>query len=140
MVGKRLFKDLDDRELALLLSHCGSMTHFEEGQAVLVQGEVDDSNLFIIVVGRVEVRTVDEHGKTVILSSLENGDMFGEFALFTREARSADVITTEYTEVLKIDMERLDEIFEVDARTAFKLVKYIAKESAKKMNQRNRRK
>jgi len=41
--------------------------------------------------------------------------------------------------VLKIDMGRLDEMFEIDAKTAFKLVKYIAKESARKLYQRVRR-
>ncbi len=134
-----LFEDLSDRELSLLLDHCGSMVTYQVGDTVLRQGEVDDSNLFIIMVGKVRVLMDPQNGAPVVLSELKNGDMFGEFALFTREARSASVIIVEYTEVLKIDMGKLDEMFEIDAKTAFKLVKYIAKESARKLYQRVRR-
>jgi len=137
-VKQTFFEDLSEDELALLLEHCGSMARYQAGEVILRQGQVDDSNLFIIMVGKVKVVMIVESAAPVILAELDNGDMFGEFALFTREARSANVMTEEYTEVLKIDMDRMDQMFEADAKTAFKLVKFIACEAARKLYRRSR--
>lgn len=138
MLDSNFFEEITDEELNLLLDHCGSLAKYQADQVVLRQGERDDSNLFIILVGKVKVVMVVESAAPVVLAELEHGDMFGEFALFTREARSANVITEEYTEVLKIDMDLMDKMFEVHPQTAFNLVKYIACESAKKLYRRQR--
>lgn len=138
LLDSNFFEDITDEELNLLLEHCGSLAKYQADEVVLRQGEIDDSNLFIIMVGKVKVVMMVESAAPVTLAELTNGDMFGEFALFTREARSANVITKEYTEVLKIDMDRMDKMFEADPKTAFNLVKYIACESAKKLYRRQR--
>jgi CRP-like cAMP-binding protein len=138
LLDSNFFEEITDEELNLLLDHCGSLAKYQADQVVLRQGERDDSNLFIILVGKVKVVMVVESAAPVVLAELEHGDMFGEFALFTREARSANVITEEYTEVLKIDMDLMDKMFEVHPQTAFNLVKYIACESAKKLYRRQR--
>lgn len=138
MLDSNFFEEITDEELNLLLEHCGSLAKYQAEEIVLKQGEVDDSNLYIIMVGKVRVMMMVESAEPVVLAQLQHGDMFGEFALFTREARSANVITEEYTEVLKLDMGLMDKMFEVHPQTAFNLVKYIACEAAKKLYRRQR--
>lgn len=133
----RFDDELSELELDVLLEHC-NMANFEKEEVILQQGELDDHCVCLIMVGQVKVAFQDEkQGKT--LAILRNGDIFGEFSLFTREARSANVIALEYTELLKIDLHEIDLMFETEPKVAFKLVKYIAKEASKKLYRRSRK-
>ncbi|MCA1631237.1 MAG: cyclic nucleotide-binding domain-containing protein, partial [Acidobacteria bacterium] len=62
--------------------------------------------------GAVEVRISSHGGKMRTVAALDEGDFFGEMALFTGEPRTANVIATGETEVLEIGHQALKGLFE----------------------------
>lgn len=64
---------------------------FPAGAAVVAEGDRGD-RLYLIQQGRAEVTTVSA-GRTVLLATLEAGDMFGEIALLTPVHRRMATVT-----------------------------------------------
>ena len=79
------------------------------GEAVVRQGDPGHS-MFIISSGRVEA-AVDKGGRRQVISTLKDGDFFGEMALLAGGARSATVTALEGTELLELERDKLDQIF-----------------------------
>ncbi|MEJ2763472.1 cation:proton antiporter [Photobacterium sp. MCCC 1A19761] len=68
------------------------------GETLVIRGEVGDA-LYLIAAGTVEVRT----GQNEPVISLGRGDFFGEQALLTDNPRNADVVATDYCELLVLE-------------------------------------
>ena len=74
---------------------------YEDGEVIVRQGEVGNC-MYVIQEGKVEVLT-ERDGKEVFLMTLEEGDFFGEMAIFEREVRSATVRALGKIRVLTVD-------------------------------------
>ena len=74
---------------------------FEKDQAVFYEQDSGDV-CFILGSGKVKVTIVSPEGKEIILSMLEDGDFFGEMALFDNSPRSATIVAVEPSEVWQI--------------------------------------
>ncbi|MBP6702467.1 MAG: cyclic nucleotide-binding domain-containing protein, partial [Vicinamibacteria bacterium] len=72
---------------------------FRKDEVVFHEKEVGDT-LYVILRGRVKVAIFGDDGKEVTLSSLSEGDFFGELAVLDQEPRSATVIAEEECELL----------------------------------------
>ncbi len=132
----RFFDSFSDQDLDRLLKHC-TLTKYSQGQVVLRQGELDDHEVYLIIVGGVAVE-VASGGERVFLTHLRNGDIFGEFSMFSGEARSATVVTMEDSEILHIDIRQIDSLFEEFPRLAYDLIKHIADEACRKLSDLSR--
>jgi CRP-like cAMP-binding protein len=82
---------------------------FESGRAVFREGDASDT-CYIVRSGH--ARAVREHvnGRTITLANFGPGDIFGEFAMFEDERRSATIETLDEVEAIAIlgaDMRRL---------------------------------
>ena len=75
---------------------------FESGNLIFLE-ESEGKNLFFVVEGSVKVTRLSKDGREVILAMLNAGDFFGEMSLLDGEARSANVIALEKTEVLSLN-------------------------------------
>ena len=73
---------------------------FAPGETVIRAGD-PGSSMFVVHKGRVRVQ-VSENGRPRTVATLNEGDFFGEMALFTGEPRTANVLALEETEVLEI--------------------------------------
>jgi serine/threonine protein kinase len=89
-----LFKAAPSRDLVALWRKLVEV-RIADGEVVCRQGEPGDS-FYIIQAGCVEVRLSNGRGG-VALYRLNAGDCFGEMALLTGQARSADVVAVEDT-------------------------------------------
>src|SRR5439155_20072872 len=79
------------------------------GEEIVQQGTVGDA-LFIIGRGQVAVSVLDEDGNERLVSSLSEGDYFGEISFLRRTPRTANVRATAPTELhvlRRIDFESL---------------------------------
>jgi small-conductance mechanosensitive channel len=104
-----IFAPLSETELTQLASATG--THiFAPGETVIRAGD-KASSMFVINRGCVEVRTNEDHDSRTV-ATLNEGDFFGEMALFTGEPRTANVLATEETEVLEIGHQAIKDLFE----------------------------
>ncbi len=130
-----LFAPLDDEERRLIAERLVEM-HFAQGELVIREGDTGDS-FFIIEEGEVEVFLTSASGKRKILTTLAEGDFFGEMALLTGERRTASVeaardarvyslTKSSFKEVLERKPEILEEISSVLSRRKDQLVDRMA--------------
>ena len=84
---------------------------------VFAPGETGDprrrpgSSMFVVHNGRVRVQ-VNDNGRPRTVATLNEGDFFGEMALFTGEPRTANVVALEETEVLEIGHAAMKRVFD----------------------------
>src|SRR5258708_32936992 len=69
--------------------------------------------MFVVHNGRVRVQ-VSENGRPRTVATLNEGDFFGEMALFTGEPRTANVVALEETEVLEIGHAAMKRVFDTN--------------------------
>ena len=85
---------------------------FAPGEMVIRAGD-PGSSMFVVHNGRVRVQ-VNENGRPRTVATLNEGDFFGEMALFTGEPRTANVVAVEETEVLEIGHAAMKHVFDTN--------------------------
>ena len=106
-----IFAPLSSEETARLAS--ASVSHvFAPGESVIRAGD-EGSSMFVVHSGRVSVQITD-NGKPRTVAVLQEGDFFGEMALFTGEPRTANVVALEETEVLEIGKQAMKHLFDTN--------------------------
>jgi len=104
-----LFAPLSVEETGLLAQ--AAVRHvFAPGELVIRAGE-PGSSMFVVHNGRVRVQ-VNDNGRPRTVATLNEGDFFGEMALFTGEPRTANVVALEETEVLEIGHAAMKRVFD----------------------------
>ncbi|MBA3515711.1 MAG: mechanosensitive ion channel family protein [Pyrinomonadaceae bacterium] len=106
-----IFAPLSDEETSMLAQ--AAVTHvFAPGETVIRAGD-PGSSMFVVHNGRVCVQ-INDKGKLRTVATLNEGDFFGEMALFTGEPRTANVVALEETEVLEIGHKAMKRVFETN--------------------------
>ena len=103
-----IFAPLSDDETDLLAKSAKTRI-FAAGEPIVRAG-LEGNSMFIIVRGKVNV-TISDNGLEKAIGTLGENDFFGEMSLLTGEKRTATVIATEETEVLRIEKAALKQIF-----------------------------
>ena len=85
---------------------------FAPGEMVIRAGD-PGSSMFVVHNGRVNVQ-ISENGRPRNIATLNEGDFFGEMALFTGEPRTANVVAIEETEVLEIGHAAMKRVFDTN--------------------------
>jgi signal-transduction protein with cAMP-binding, CBS, and nucleotidyltransferase domain len=95
-----------------MLAHAAVRHVFAPGETVIRAGD-PGSSMFVVHKGKVRVQ-VSENGRPRTVATLNEGDFFGEMALFTGEPRTANVLALEETEVLEIGHDAMKRVFETN--------------------------
>jgi CRP/FNR family transcriptional regulator len=95
-----LFETLNQRELEEL-GAVAVPRSFERGQVIFSEGTQGDV-MYVIRSGRVLIKREHAGGRTIALTEMGPGDLFGELAIFDKEARSATAECIEPTEVIAL--------------------------------------
>lgn len=103
-----IFAPLSVDETATLAK--ASVRHVFANDEMVIRAGDPGSSMFVVHSGRVQVQ-VNENGRSRPVAVLNEGDFFGEMALFTGEPRTANVVALEETEVLEIGHEAMKELF-----------------------------
>jgi CRP/FNR family transcriptional regulator len=77
------------------------------GEVIIAEGEADNAEAYVVHSGRVEIRQ-KANGTERLLTTLGEGELFGEMALFRNAARSASAIAATDVELLVLRQERLE--------------------------------
>jgi CRP-like cAMP-binding protein len=88
--------------------------------------------MFVVHNGRVEVQ-ISENGRPRTVAVFNEGDFFGEMALFTGEPRTANVVAVEETEVLEIGYQAMKHLFDTNPDLVESLSHTIAERRASLM-------
>lgn len=118
-----IFAPLSNEETALLAGASASHV-FAPGETVIRAGD-EGSSMFVVHSGRVSVQIAD-NGKARTVAVLNEGDFFGEMALFTGEPRAANVVAMEETEVLEIGHQAMKHLFDTNPDLVVSLSHIIA--------------
>ncbi len=116
-----LFWDLKEEEFGYIADRMVSK-NFENGNLIFLE-ESQGENLFFVVEGSVKITRLSKDGREVILAMLNSGDFFGEMSLLDGEARSANVIALENTEVLTLNRKDFLEVLHNYPQIAIQLLK-----------------
>ncbi|MCB1024807.1 MAG: mechanosensitive ion channel [Acidobacteria bacterium] len=95
-----IFAPLSSEETQKIAKSC-SIRVFAPEEPIIKKGQ-EDKSMFVIHRGIVHIQVV-ENGTAKTVSTLREGDFFGEMSLFTGEPRTADVISDTETQVLEIE-------------------------------------
>jgi len=98
---------------------------FEPNELLMREGDDAHGEAFVIHTGTVEVRK-KLNGAERTLAKFGEGELIGEWALFRKAPRSADVVATSPTEVLVIKGERLDWLISNRPQLTKELLKRLA--------------
>lgn len=88
-----------------------TLKRYEVGQQIVREGDEGDS-FFLIGRGRVLVSTTGFSGQRISISSLTDGDCFGEHGFFTGEPRNATVEPLEDTMILEVEKGVLNRVIQ----------------------------
>jgi len=127
LLAVEVFAPLSAEETEQLASSSASRI-FAPGEMVIRAGE-QGSSMFVVHNGRVQVQ-VTENGRPRNVAVLNEGDFFGEMALFTGEPRSANVVAIEETEVLEIGHAAMKPLFDSNPDLAESISYIIAERRA----------
>jgi small-conductance mechanosensitive channel/CRP-like cAMP-binding protein len=106
-----IFAPLSAEETTMLAQ--AAVSHvFAPGETVIRAGD-PGSSMFVVHNGKVCVQ-VSENGRPRTVATLNEGDFFGEMALFTGEPRTANVLALEETEVLEIGHAAMKQVFDTN--------------------------
>lgn len=97
------FNPFTDEEIDEIIGACVMVT-FQPGDNIIEEGAIDNA-FYLLAKGSAEVR---KKGK--VLHSFDKGDCFGEIAFLTAARRTASVVATAQTLVLKANATLMDQL------------------------------
>ena len=121
-------------ELALLLGFCDVVVAGRE-ELVIKKGDLSNS-LFLLLSGRVRAR-MKVGGVEKVIGTMEPGELFGEVAMLSQTARSADVVAEVPSRLLQLTSDRFQELMSGHAALAVKLLYNMSQLLAARLSARN---
>ena|SRR6056297_592902 len=131
----KLFEFLNDREINDLLSMCDVQV-YEEGEAVIVQDEVEQA-FYAVISGHVEVNVEENRRKKTYICTIGAGEVFGEAGMFMRVKRTANVNSLEQTALLYITREEFVQFIKKNPSTGNKILMVVVYSLLKKLQTAN---
>ena len=97
---------------------------FAADQSIFSRGDPGDG-LYVILEGRVGIRTISFDGKEIILNILDKGEVFGEIAVLDGKERTAGAVAMEAADLLFIDRETFMDVVRSRPRLCLKLLEIL---------------
>lgn len=119
-----LFNGLNSRDLEAL--EAGSKRRkYKNGSIILNKGDTT-SYLFILISGQVDAY-IEEDDKRIIVSTITQGESFGELAMLAGEPRSVNIIAVKDCEVLVLQQEAIYKYLTESPEFARNIIQRLAK-------------
>ena len=108
------FKDLDKILLFKFLSkeekkelfNLSDIVGYQSGELIIAEGDIQPC-IFAVIKGTVNVMVKEKSGKEVFICSIGEGDVFGEAGIFLKVKRTAKVISTQDTIILRVNRDKM---------------------------------
>lgn len=99
---------------------------YDQNSFIFMEGDIGDE-LYIVISGTVEINRFD-YGKKFVLSTLQEGDIFGEMSLFDeRGFRSANAEVVNKAVLAVIERRNLQSLLETNPGITYKLLNILIK-------------
>lgn len=120
-----LFETLNTRELEELASVAVPRS-FQRGEAIFQEGSQGDV-MYVIREGRVLIKREHSGGRTIALTEMGPGDLFGELAVFDKEVRSATAECIVPTKVVALTSGDVSRVLTRNPDIAVKLIQQLSR-------------
>ncbi|QCP52093.1 cyclic nucleotide-binding domain-containing protein [Trinickia violacea] len=114
------------------LERCTQVRWLMKDEPLFARGDAGDA-VYFVEAGRVTVSLPLADGKSMRLRSFGAGTVVGEMALYTQQARSADVWADEPTMVRRLSFDALQRLESTDADTARQFHRFVVKVLASRL-------
>lgn len=121
-----LFFELFDEEIDSIVEDCEVLT-LEKGDYIFREGDEGDE-IYLILSGGAFVQKGD-----VKFVELKKGDLFGEMVLLDERKRTADIVSTNYTDVLVLSYEVIFGLFKKNPKIFSLLMLNLCRLLAKRL-------
>ena len=101
LAANRVLEILEPAALQELVG-LGKVVHFEAGAVIFDKGSPGDC-LYVLLGGRVGIKTMSPDGQEIFLNILEAGDILGEIAMLDGHKRTAGASVMQAADLLSID-------------------------------------
>jgi CRP/FNR family cyclic AMP-dependent transcriptional regulator len=108
-----------------LLSGCGDLIHADRGETIYHPG-TPSTSVFLVEKGRIKLAYLDESGKKLTLSILDEGEIFGEMCLVGEKYRRHLATAIEDSILRCIPKKAFGEAMNQDTASLQSLVKHFA--------------
>ena len=119
-----IFSELSEAELAKLASVAVPRS-WDAGQVVFREGD-EGSSCYVVRSGSLKATKAHTDGRTIALTELHPGDMFGELALFSGERRSATIEAIDETSAVALLAEDIRRLLLAQPDIAIKMLAGLA--------------
>lgn len=113
-----IFKYLTEDELEQIMSKV-LVYQYSDEEMIIKQGVVDQ-NLYAVLKGSVKV-TIDSEKDDAYICTLGTSEIFGEAGLFINAPRTANVISSDKTIILKLTQENMLEFISKNSKASNKI-------------------
>ncbi len=124
LAANRVLGALDASALTELVG-LGRINHFETGATIFEKGSPGDC-LYVLLSGRVGIRTMSPDGQEVFLNILEAGAIFGEIAMLDGNQRTAGASVMDEAELLRVDRADFMPFLERHPKLCIRLMELLA--------------
>jgi CRP-like cAMP-binding protein len=121
-----LFFELFDEEIETIVQDC-SVMNLEAGDYIFKEGD-EGNEIFLILAGGAAVKKGE-----VTLVELRKGDLFGEMVLLDEKTRTADIVSTTYTDVLVLSYDVIFGVFKKNPKIFSLLMLNLCRLLAKRL-------
>lgn len=111
----------------------GKVLRFAPGQVVIQEGNITDE-MFIVVEGEIRISIKD---RDLLSFKIGPGEAFGEIAMLSRSARTADCIATQETEVAILSRQNLLRLIKIEPELSTQLLFNLATSLSLKLKRTN---
>jgi CRP-like cAMP-binding protein len=105
-----LFACLGDKETDTMLAHA-NMARYAAGQDIFGKGDPGNS-MMAVLRGRVQISAPSSDGRQMVLTTMHEGEVFGEIALLDGKERTADAMALTDCELLVVPRRPFLELLE----------------------------
>ena len=119
----KAFRYLNEIELRSLLA-IAEVVAYDKGAKILTQGKTG-SRFYAVIAGSAEVSVSELQDKEIVISTLTDGDTFGEAAMFLKEERTASVTATQDSIMMSIARKDLMGFFKSNSQAGVKILMVI---------------
>jgi CRP-like cAMP-binding protein len=127
----KLFGYLSDEELTKIMT-ISEVIRYQDGEKIVKQGDVSEY-FFAVIQGSVKVSVRELNDDEVFICDIEQGEMFGEAAIFMAEKRTASVSSSGEIILLRIHRRDLMAFFKEQPQAGIKILMLIILSLLKKL-------
>ena len=135
-LGKSLIFRYVDEPRRDEIIELADILEFSDGQTIIREGEVS-AHIYLVVQGEVCVNVGEREGHPVYLSTIGEGEIFGEAGIFLKTARTANVDSLGSSRILRLHRSDLMDFIKRDPSTGIRVLMIIIYGLLRKLRESN---